>query len=391
MAATGKNIDIDMVVAALESCSSNGVAGAAKMLASGLKHAASTPVGERHRFQDEFLELVRSTLHEGENDAERRCEASVEKISTETVILEGESTVTKTALSAVLEATKAVGNAEQTATSRKEEYVKARAATIDPEELNQELLARKNQLKQESEHATNVAEGSLNMLRQGGWHDDEVHEAALAAVSDLLGSSSAEATLAAAVPHALGKKPEQRQEFDKIIEEAAAAVIAAVVKKRQAELTNSEQEAEDANAEALGLQVIAEFAEEAAAAADADVTSVKEALAHAEKAKLDADEAVAMRQQGIEEIRTEKERLVETVSQLRESMLSLARLTAGDVAPSDGAVVEVDMEPPPKKARTQEDTSQLKENCPVDTNIKATAREPLKVAGSPLGESVVIA
>jgi len=380
MPAASKNVDVEMVAAALDSSTLRG----AKMLAAGFKHAASTPVSERHHFQGQLLEMIGTALQEGEQAAERERQATQDKTEQETQALENATVAIKDAVNAMLEANKAASEAEEVAATKQEEHAKARVATLDPEKLRQKLLSRKENLKQEYEKATNVAEGPLSMLCQGGWEDDEVREAALDAVSDLLKSSTSEATLRAAVPHAFAKKPEQRQEFDKVIEEAAVQVITAEVNKRQAELAGSEQEAEDAQAEALGLQVIAEFAEEAAVAAEADVTNAKEALTNAEAQKAQAEEVAAQRQTGIEALGQEQERIVQQASLLRDAMTSLSRVVSGEVPAAEE-------EPPQKRARVEppEDVSEQKENCMVNSNAMPTATEPLK-ANAPLQEAVVM-
>jgi hypothetical protein len=357
------------------------------MLLKGLKHAVSTCASERHVFQSELLEMIRGVLQECIQDAERNAKAAETEVEKQQEMLEGEQVSASTTLSALQDADAKVSTGQECVENKKAEHTKARAAMMDPEKLKQKVLSKQEKLKQAYEKAKNIADGSLHLLSQGGWEDDEVRDAALHAVSDLLKHcSSAEGTLVTAAPHAFAKKPEQRQTFDKFIEQSVLALIAEEVEKRHSELSASHDEAEHAKAEALGLQVIAEFAEEAVTAAMAELDAAKDASEKAGLEKAEAAKVVGQRQQEIKNLGKEKDQILKKATLLREAVSpSLDRLIAGEETAATTPDEVADLEPPQKKARTmelQENDAASKENCPVDVNAKLIASDTIKIPES---------
>merc|ERR1712072_863791 len=95
------------------------------------------------------------------------------------------------------------------------------------EKVVQDMAKRRS----ERDRAASILDGTLSMLRDGGWGDAEDCEDSVSAVKEFLEGVSAEKTLVVAFPEALRLRPEQRRPFDKMIEQGVIDVVTAELKK----------------------------------------------------------------------------------------------------------------------------------------------------------------
>ncbi|CAE8728061.1 unnamed protein product, partial [Polarella glacialis] len=92
-------------------------------------------------------------------------------------------------------------------------------------------------LRAEQSAGTAISEGSLRMLMEGGWEDEELMQAAVDAVTEHLTNIHAEKALVAAVAGGLAVKPAARGLFDQITLESLTEVLAARALELQQKIT----------------------------------------------------------------------------------------------------------------------------------------------------------
>merc|ERR1719323_470818 len=133
------------------------------------------------------------------------------------------------------------------------------------------------------------------MLREGGWEDEDVRDAAVEAVAGSLSSLRADAALAAAAPKALAMRTDGRRDFDELAVGCVAEFLQERIPGLARELGGRAPAREDAEAEALGLRALAEREadEEAAALVDLATAQGAEEAAKLERQAAEAEVARA--------------------------------------------------------------------------------------------------
>merc|ERR1712232_707252 len=121
------------------------------------------------------------------------------------------------------------------------------------------------------DRAASILDGTLSMLRNGGWGDAEDCEDSISTVKDFLQGVYAETTLIAAFPAALRLRPEERRPFDKVIEQGAIDVVTSELKRLEEIVATGAGEEEHVSAEALGLWAISDLANTAASGTEREL------------------------------------------------------------------------------------------------------------------------
>merc|ERR1712232_46071 len=126
------------------------------------------------------------------------------------------------------------------------------------EEAKDRLCKEREQVKQEKAQHHAVADGSLHLLLEGGWEDEEMKSAVIDAVLSHLGTCKADEVLIAGAPSALGVKPESRHPFDIITVDAIVEVFKGQESKIDERLAQGEADEELMRAHALGMWAVAD-------------------------------------------------------------------------------------------------------------------------------------
>lgn len=310
------------------------------MLAAGLPHTilAST---SRHAYQDELLQMVQDTLKAERKTIQDSIAALNSKLEAGNGEVETARASAKEASSAEELAQQAAKTQETAVVAASREEARAKKTLAQGEAAKASIVKVHTEERLQVDQAKFVAEGSLSMLRSGGWEDAEIREASVAAVIELLTKIKAEDVLVAAAPAALGAKPDARGAFDKAVEQGVSDAVAGHVAKIEETLAKGERELEEANAEALGLWAIHEEAKDLVSAAEAELASANEAAKEAEANTKAVEKEMNAKEQAIgnslEEQTLHEKKLAETDAGVE----ALERLRVGNY------VVEPEVEAPP--------------------------------------------
>lgn len=323
------------------------------MLLSALPHAVAT-LAARHRFQQEFLALVQGVLQDGRAvslDAKKG--VMQEKTEAELQSAEAVQAIENAKVALVAAAEGVTAAAEKSA----EAAGAAQKAEVQQKEMEQTtagVLEKIKQLQDEQAKAGAVAEGSLRMLLEGGWDDEEVKTMAVEAVTGFLSEIKASVPVVAAAPHALGTKPQDRQAFDTVSVDAIKEIFdrqLATVEHKLREETPRKRKIE---AEVLGLWAIADCAREEALAAKSALQMAKRGQESAsialeqeegqvlkrETAALERDAKCARLETHIEQVEGALAAVTRLVSPPdHEATASTAAVRVGDEQPPQGVVV----------------------------------------------------
>jgi hypothetical protein len=270
----------------------NGLKDVSEVLATGLPHALSAGIDQRHAYQEEVLDMSREALQFGRRRAEEAKAGATAALESERSNLQ--------VYAANVEAADAEKSAAEAARQAKQATHDCAIAAIKAEKQNHTCAAATKQKVAEEmakqrgkrDQATSMLDGTLIMLRDGGWGDAEACEDAVAAVTEFLQGLSAENTLVAALPQALRLRPDARGPFDKVIVQGVIDVVTSELEKQKEVVAVGIEEEEHVNAEALGLWAILDLAESAASGTEAELAEASEALKEAVNKHSSAQEAV---------------------------------------------------------------------------------------------------
>jgi len=240
--------DCQQVLAALKDV--NGV------LAIGLPYALSAGIDERHAYQEEVLDMAREALQTGRRVTEEAKAAAAAALETERSNIQVCASNVEAAASDKV-AAENYRQAKQVAHDSALAAVQvAQEKHADAEAAKENIVEEMAKQRSERDKTASILDGTLSMLRDGGWGDAEDCEDYVSAVRDFLEGVSAEKTLIAAFPPALRLRPEQRRPFDKMIEQGVIDVVTAELKKLEGIVASGADHEEHVTAEALGLWAI---------------------------------------------------------------------------------------------------------------------------------------
>jgi hypothetical protein len=238
----------------LEHCPSDSMR---QMLLKGLPHAFG---GERHAYQLEYAKLLRKCLEQESNhqlQAQEKCAGEVTDINTQLEAGQAEAA----AAAECVQAARTVVEEKASALSLKQEAAKAEAGRHSQTEAAKEAAVsdfqKQEQLKAEVDSVANVY---LQTLINGGWEDNEACQEFVSVVHEYLTGMNCESPLLAALPKALGRRPDDRGMFDKIVLEEVVAVINAKVASVTSMVEQEKEKVEDSNATDLGAWAIWDLA-----------------------------------------------------------------------------------------------------------------------------------
>lgn len=225
-----------------------------------------------------------------------------------------------------------------------------------------------DQLREDHSRARSIADGSLRLLSDGGWADDEIKAASVEAVIGYLNDISAEKALVAAAADALGTRPDGRKRFDSMAVEAISESISGKASELQAQLDADADKEKHARSELLGLWAIAECArEDSSAAAVAEVGAQaghKRALDEVGKAQK------RLKRQGdvLSKLEEAKRDWEVRISEIEEAVAAVGRLQS---SPAEAAEAEV----PANDEEASTAPEKVEEAAAADEPVQAEAAE----------------
>lgn len=321
--------DVTAVTAVLGSTGQ--VAEAVKMmLLEGLPHA--TMEGCSHPFQKEFIALAGGVL-EGCQQSEVVALADIEaELKTAESTLETMKAREIDAVKILEETSEVAATAEANeamSIQAVEEAEKEHAAT---ERQGEAFLKEREDMQQDRARVAAITEGSLKMLLDGGWDDEETMSGANEAVQGLLAEICSDKVVLAAASLALAAKPASRGAFDSMtintVSKALSEHLAAIGSKLQA----SEAEEIETKAEILGLWAIADCARDGAAAAGAARADAQKQQRSAKK-EVDIERQRAQAQDAeVAERATKRSRVMTRLAEVDEAVAATGRLAASPIS-----------------------------------------------------------
>jgi len=238
----------------LEHCPSDSLR---QMLLKGLPHAFG---GRPHAYQLEFAKLLRKSLEQEQNlqvQAQEKCATEESEIKSQ--LEAGHAELAATAER--VQAARAVVEERASELTLKQEASKAEEVQHSEAKAAKEAAVLEHQkLEQLKAEADSVANGSLQMLLNGGWEDKESCADFVSGVYEYMMGMNCEGPLLAALPKALGRRPDERGEFDKIVLEEVVRIMEAKVKSSTDLVEQEKEKIEDFNATDLGAWAIWDIA-----------------------------------------------------------------------------------------------------------------------------------
>ncbi|CAE8663817.1 unnamed protein product [Polarella glacialis] len=181
-------------------------------------------------------------------------------------------------------------------------------------------------LRAEQSAGTAISEGSLRMLVEGGWEDEELMQAAVDAVTEHLTNIHAEKALVAAVAGGLAVKPAARGVFDQITLESLTEALAARALELQQKIAVSLPEERAAKSELLGLWALLDVSGEKADAAAESYAAAQAVLVNARLAVKSGKKELNLQQRSSGNLEAEQYLEEEKVREAQEAQAALERL-----------------------------------------------------------------
>jgi len=216
--------------------------------------------GSRHAYQLEYANLLRKCLEQEKGYQQRAQEKCATEESEIKAKLEEDQANLATATERV-EAARAVVEEKASVLSLKQQAAKEEEARHSQTKANKDAAVLEHQqLEELKAEVDSVANGSLQMLINGGWEDDDACADFVSGVHEYLKGMNCESPLLAALPKALGRRPADRGMFDKITLEEVVRIIDAKVASVASEVEQDKEKIEDFNATGLGAWAIWDIA-----------------------------------------------------------------------------------------------------------------------------------
>lgn len=213
-----------------------------------------------HQYQKDFASMLRKGLDQARASA-LEAQAAKERDTKEAQTVLEVCQADMESKKAAEDAARAVLTEKLTALEEAQAKVKAEEVICAKAEGAKQLLsAERQRLESEKAEVESVKSGSLRMLMDGGWEEEEVRDACIDAVCHYLQSQGSDAVLLAALPKALKRKPAECGPFDKMAVDEAFRFVSAKVDSLEAQLAAGQEELDDAIAVHLGAWAILDVA-----------------------------------------------------------------------------------------------------------------------------------
>jgi hypothetical protein len=295
-------------------------------LAIGLPHALSAGIGQRHAYQEEVLDMACEALQLGRRRSEEAKAAATAALESERSNLNVCGANAEAAASEKVAAEEA-RHAKQAAHDHAVATIKAAKQNHAYAAATKErVVADMAKQRGKRDQATSILDGTLSMLRDGGWGDAEACEDAISAVKEFLEGLSAENALIAALPSALCLRPAERRPFDEVIVQGVIDGVTAELEKQKEIVATGIEEEEHVNAEALGLWAILDLAEAAASVTEAELAEALEVLKKAISKHSSAQEAVSTQSGVVAQREVDQEITQNTITKFDIALDALERL-----------------------------------------------------------------
>jgi hypothetical protein len=322
------------------------------VLAVGLPHALSAGIDQRHAYQEQVLDMACEALRSGRRHADDTKAEATAALEAERLKLQACTSHVEVAASEQVAAEKALAEKQVAHDSAVAAVNIAQENHMHAEAAKEMFVKGMGERRIKRDRAASIIDGTLSMLRDGGWGDAETCEDCISAVKEFLEGFSAENTLIAAFPGALRMHPEQRRPFDKMIEQSVIDVVTAELKRLEEEVNGGIAEEQHVNAEALGLWAILDQARAAAADTERELEEASNCLKEASSSSLGAHAAVKSQNDFVAQRTVEEETCHKRIVSFDNALVSLERLRAissesteskDDVTMTDGAAPDVTM------------------------------------------------
>jgi len=330
----------------------------------------------------EVLDMAREALQTGRHATEEARAAAAAALESE------RSNIQMCAASVEAAASDQVA-AENNRQAKKNAHDSALAAVqvaqekhLDAEAAKENVVNEMAKQRSERDKTASILDGTLSMLRDGGWGDAEDCEDYVSAVKDFLEGVSAEKTLIAAFPPALRLRPEQRRPFDKFIEQGVIDVVTAELKKLEGIVASGAEHEEHVTAEALGLWAILDLAKAAKSKTELDLTEACDGLKDASRKHSNALEAVEKQNEVVAEREVDEEVLRKKIEKFDIALETLERLRNVTSNSTDGNDDVIMMEAAAPDAGDVQMTVTV-EPCATAT-VKDCGAAPTLAAAGPL-------
>lgn len=295
-----------------------------------------------HPFQKEAGMMVRKALEQGRTLAETRQADAAQQVKEARTVLE--------ALQADAESSVATEDAARIVLAEKVATLQTAEANVKNEQIlldnvdaeRKTVEAEQEKLEACKAEVESIQNGSFRTLVDGGWEDEEVRDLCIDGVCGYLNAQGADAVLMAALPKALGLRPENCGAFDKASIEAANAFILDKVASCSANVARGDEKLSDIKSEYLGAWAILDLArEEVAAAAQVRDTAESE-LQKATVDKKLAHSKVTEQDAALSDLLAEATLADAKVQQLEQALNATVQLETGE--PEKDDAMEVDAE-----------------------------------------------
>lgn len=201
------------------------------------------------------LELARAKAGENQVAASQRSTEAQTVLETLQADVQSTTGVEEAARAELKEKVAAVELAQSTVKSEEELCEEAKAAKALVTVEHQKIEEAKAELE-------SINNGSLRMLLDGGWEEEEVRDACIDGVCSYMGGEDADAVLLAALPNALRCRPAECGAFDKIVVDEVSRFFSQKIAACEAQLAQGQESVDDAIAEHTGAWAILEMARE---------------------------------------------------------------------------------------------------------------------------------
>lgn len=200
---------------------------------------------------------------------------------------------------AAIESAKAAKQAKKEEINEKEEHLDEAEVVLQDAEAEMKATldgrnkvgAKVQELASEKEKFINVQRNSFEVLKDGSWELGKEHKSHLAALKQFFVAIGLNTSLLSAYPSALGKKPEERGEFDNmVLQELSEAVAASLATLEEKHAKAAEEDSEQAGLVTASEAIVGVANEKRTARAN-EVEAAKEGLAGLEAALVEARKA----------------------------------------------------------------------------------------------------
>jgi hypothetical protein len=234
-----------------------GEATAARMFLQALPHLSG---GQQHEFTRRMIQMLREALKQARTAGSEQqvslaatldeTEASLATKQSELVVAENREIA---AQAAVKEKNSTLAEMQEATKIEEGLYTEAKEVKIGIEQ-------ERRTLEQAKAEVDAVANGSMQMLLQGSWEDEESRDDFVRAVCEYLQNMNCDKVLLASLPKALSASRADRGTFAKLAVDTAMQQLSEKSGKLQKQLAEGVESFEQASAESLGAWAIADVA-----------------------------------------------------------------------------------------------------------------------------------